>query len=111
MIPIGIGETEENGNTPAIYLCTSYDGEVTCGEDGEMASPRFYSLDELKGMKKELFKPFNDSLSLFMHTLYEPINEPKPGLKKLVSRVFRSNQGRKIEEDAAGSYDNMKVIH
>lgn len=86
LLSLGVGPTGEAGYTPEVFLCTDFEGEVNCGEDGEMASPRFYSLDMLLGMKDELFGPFKSSLSILMHTLYKP-EKKKPLIIRMIEAI------------------------
>ena len=74
LIAIGRGRTGENGDTPEIFVCTDYDGEVKC-RDGEMDDPRWSSLESLLNKGDALFPPFKNSLSILHHRIYDSIFE------------------------------------
>lgn len=65
LIPLGFGPMEaDTGLTPAVFLCTDYEGEPY-SRDGEMLAPVFKGMDELaEDRGNELFHPFASSLEL-----------------------------------------------
>ena len=118
LISLGQGPTEDTGFTPEVFLCTEYEGEITCA-DGEMSHPRWEDLQDLANTKEELFKPFKSGLSMLMHMLYRPPEKKKPILIRLLDYIReklsqRATQNREydvVETDAsrgnAGSYDKL----
>ena len=64
LIPLGFGPREDDtGMTPAVFLCTDYNGEPY-SRDGEMMAPVFRSMGELMEMSEGLYLPFAASLEL-----------------------------------------------
>ena len=64
LIPLGFGPREDDtGMTPAVFLCTDYNGEPY-SRDGEMMAPVFRSMEELMEMSEGLYLPFAASLEL-----------------------------------------------
>lgn len=64
LIPLGFGPREDDtGMTPAVFLCTDYNGEPY-SRDGEMMAPVFRSMEELMEMSEGLYLPFAASLKL-----------------------------------------------
>lgn len=64
LIPLGFGPMEaDTGLTPAVFLCTDYEGEPY-SRDGEMLAPAFKSMDELENSSSGLFHPFASSIEL-----------------------------------------------
>ncbi len=69
LILIGRGPVEVDTKlSPYIFLCTEYEGEVKC-ENGEMREPRFLSHEEIDNAGDKLFKPFADSIELFLNSI------------------------------------------
>lgn len=71
LIPLGFGPLEEDtGLTPAVFLCTEYEGEPY-SRDGEMEAPVFLGLDELRKIvgPERMFPPFSASLKLMEETV------------------------------------------
>ena len=71
LIPLGFGPLEEDtGLTPAVFLCTEYEGEPY-SRDGEMEAPVFLGLDELRKIvgSERMFLPFSASLKLLEETV------------------------------------------
>lgn len=71
LIPLGFGPMEEDtGLTPAVFLCTEYEGEPY-SRDGEMEAPVFLGLDELRKIvdPERMFHPFSASLKLLEETV------------------------------------------
>ena len=122
LLSLGLGKEEEDGCIPEVFLCTDYDGEVECNSR-EMEDPRFVELDKLVKLDAQLFKPFKESLSILMHTLYapqKPQQEEKPKVVKFLESVKKKLSRRGltsgassdiIQEDAnrghAGPYDKL----
>ena len=64
LIPLGFGPREDDtGMTPAVFLCTDYNGEPY-SRDGEMMAPVFRSMGELMEMSEGLYLPFAASREL-----------------------------------------------
>ena len=75
LIPLGFGPREDDtGMTPAVFLCTDYNGEPY-SRDGEMMAPVFRSMEELMEMSEGLYLPFAASLKLLENCLGEEISE------------------------------------
>lgn len=75
LIPVGVGPLEpESGLRAHIFLCTDFDGEVSC-DDLEMVNPKFRTMEELEELKPSLFPPFADSLEILMGCL-DPDDDP-----------------------------------
>lgn len=69
LIPLGRGPMEpDTGIQPYIFLCTEYEGEPNC-VDGEMADPRFRTLEEIELLTPSLFQPFADDVKLLKAAL------------------------------------------
>lgn len=69
LIPLGFGPREDDtGMTPAVFLCTDYNGEPY-SRDGEMMSPVFRSMEELMEMSEGLYLPFAASLELLKNCI------------------------------------------
>ncbi len=69
LIPLGFGPREDDtGMTPAVFLCTDYNGEPY-GRDGEMMAPVFRSMEELMEMSEGLYLPFAASLELLKNCI------------------------------------------
>ena len=57
-----------DSQTPALYLCTDFDGEPVCNS-GEIVNPKFRSIDAMLGNPDMLFQPFHDGLVALMSWL------------------------------------------
>ena len=69
LIPLGFGPREDDtGMTPAVFLCTDYNGEPY-SRDGEMMAPVFRSMEELMEMREGLYLPFAASLELLKNCI------------------------------------------
>lgn len=69
LIPLGFGPREDDtGMTPAVFLCTDYNGEPY-SRDGEMMAPVFRSMEELMEMSEGLYLPFAASLELLKNCI------------------------------------------
>lgn len=69
LIPLGFGPREDDtGMTPAVFLCTDYNGQPY-SRDGEMMAPVFLDLTELRDGSLSLFGPFADSIDLLEQVL------------------------------------------
>ena len=67
LLPMGQldGLPEEYG-TPAVFLCTDFDGEPVCDEK-EMCAPRFMSMSEISDANK--FLPFARSIEMMLEAI------------------------------------------
>lgn len=75
LIPLGFGPREDDtGMTPAVFLCTDYNGQPY-SRDGEMMAPVFRSMEELMEMSEGLYLPFAASLELLKDCIGEEIAE------------------------------------
>jgi len=69
LIPLGFGPREDDtGMTPAVFLCTDYNGEPY-SRDGEIMAPVFRSMEELMEMSEGLYLPFAASLELLKNCI------------------------------------------
>ena len=69
LIQIGYGPQEpETGYTPAVFLCTDWDGEPQ-PLDGEMGDPMWIAPETLEQLRPSLFPPFATSIDLLYHVL------------------------------------------
>lgn len=69
LLLLGYGPEEpETGLTPAVFLCTEWDGEAEC-LDGEMGDPVFLSMEQIEMLRPSLFPPFADSVDLLIEIL------------------------------------------
>lgn len=69
LILIGYGPKEpETGYTPAIYLCTEWDGEPH-PVDGEMGDVMWFPPDTLEQLRPSLFPPFADGVDTLLKCL------------------------------------------
>lgn len=63
---IGYGPAEpDTGLTPAIFLCTEWDGDIEC-KDLEIAAPLFRTLEELEQLEASMFQPFKDGIDVLL---------------------------------------------
>lgn len=63
---IGYGPAEpDTGLTPAIFLCTEWDGNIEC-KDLEIAAPLFRTLEELEQLEASMFQPFKDGIDVLL---------------------------------------------
>lgn len=66
---IGYGPAEpDTGLTPAIFLCTEWDGDIEC-KDLEIAAPLFRTLEELEQLEASMFQPFKDGIEVMLSTI------------------------------------------
>lgn len=78
LIPLGFGPREDDtGMTPAVFLCTDYNGRPY-SRDGEMMAPVFHSMEELMEMSEGLYLPFAASLELLKNCLEPELFSENP---------------------------------
>ncbi len=78
LIPLGFGPREDDsGMTPAVFLCTDYNGQPY-SRDGEMMAPVFRSMEELMEMSEGLYLPFAASLELLKNCLEPELFSENP---------------------------------
>lgn len=66
---IGYGPVEpDTGLTPAIFLCTEWDGDIEC-KDLEITAPLFRTLEELEQLEASMFQPFKDGVDILLSAL------------------------------------------
>ena len=64
LIPLGNGPKEpDTGITPAVFLCTDWEGEIACDHE-EMRAPTFLSMEQIENSKHSLFQPFADGVEI-----------------------------------------------
>ena len=69
LLLLGYGPEEpDTGYTPAVFLCTKWDGDPQC-VDGEMAYPTFLSPEEIYQLGPALFQPFADGVAILMQCI------------------------------------------
>jgi len=79
LIPVGIGPLEpESGLRSHIFLCTDFDGEVSCN-DLEIVNPMFVTMEKLEMLEPSLFPPFADSLEILKDCLFNDNEDGGPG--------------------------------
>lgn len=75
---LGNGPKEpDTGITSAVFLCTDWDGEISC-IDHEMGDPSFLSMEEIAKIKPSLFQPFADGLDLLEKSVSETAEDQAP---------------------------------
>lgn len=77
---IGYGPVEpDTGLTPAIFLCTEWNGDIEC-KDLEITAPLFRTLEELEQLEASMFQPFKDGIEVMLSTINdEPVTDGGPG--------------------------------
>lgn len=126
---IGYGPVEpDTGLTPAIFLCTEWDGDIEC-KDLEITAPLFRTLEELEQLEASMFQPFKDGVDILLSALSINSFIPENPIDKSVNSATIKSQeiptsnadfgvkgmkwGERKEENPSGSngVKKTKVTH
>lgn len=114
LILVGYGPKEpETGFTPAIFLCTEWDGEAH-PVDGEMGDAMWLPPETLEQLRPSLFPPFADGIDLLMKSLGFTRNDGGPcsgnhGHAGIPGKVGGSMPGAGSNRDYSEEYINAEL--